>query len=224
METWEIIVLIIFLILLAIGIGVTIYFVVRYEEDQKKKTQGPTGISPPTGPTGNTGATGPSGSTGSIPANFSISPASNPNLYMTYIPSSSTVQVVTTNGSSLDCTDYRWQLINNGRNPSLLSVIADPTNVSPYSSPTNLSNDVGATFTGNAILSNSGFTPENMDPTAVLNWRYTSDKRWCGTGIRSNYCLYHNSDNTVSVNNYTNADPNFIWDLVPLIGPPICTP
>ncbi len=229
METWEIIVLIIFLILLAIGIGVTIYFVIKYEEDQKKKTQGPTGPAPPTpvppgpsppSPVAPTGATGNTGATGSV--TFSISPSSNSNLYMTFVPDLLNPQVVTSNGSTLSCTDYKWQLINNSVNPSLLSVFADPTNVIPYNSPINLSNN-RAGLIGDAIVSNSGLTPENSN--TVLNWQYTSDKRWCGIGpVRSNFCLYHNSNNTVSVNAYIDADPNFIWDIVPSIASPICRP
>ena len=184
METWEIIVLVIFLILLAAGLGVGIYFVVKYEEDQKKKTQGPTGatgISPPTPipppPIGPTGVTGITGNTGGVLTNFSISPQSTPNLYMTFIPNSTdNPRVITSNGSELLCTDYSWSVINNGVNPSLLSVLADPFAADGWSSPLNISNGINI-IAGPAILSNSGFAA-NI-PGNIVNWQYTSDKRWC---------------------------------------------
>ena len=237
METWEIIVLIVFLILLAVTVGLGIYFAVKYENDQKKKNQGPTAPTGPTGPTGATGIappipspvgpTGITGSTGGMLTRFSISPQSNPNLYMSFIPASSpdNPRVIVSNGSELLCTDYEWLIVNNGVNPSLLAVIADPNAARNWMSPINITNSDNNSFIGSAVLANNGLFPESPNPgtSGILNWQYTADKRWCGIGALSQYCLYHNSDNTVSVETYR-SDPNFLWNVVPRINTPICSP
>ena len=218
METWEIIVLIFFLILLLVGLGIGIYFVWR--EDQKKNN-GPTGSTGGTGPTGGTGGTGstgisgPSGATG-LPATFSISPATNSALYMTYGTVSTTgTPVIVANGSTLRCTDYTWRQIG-----PTLAVNANPANLgsSGYTSPLNISTGNASLF-GQAVVDNSG-----VNPGELTNWTYNpSLKTWCALG--ENFCLYFNPDNTVSIEDPKSGNLSlFQWDIRPPISPPICSP
>ena len=222
METWEIIVLIFFLILVLVGLGVGIYFVWR--EDQKKNPPpnnnppGGTGQTGSTGSTGGTGGTGSTGNTGGLPATFSISPATNSGLYMTYGTVSTTgTPVIVANGSTLRCTDYTWRQIG-----PTLAVNANPANLgsSGYTSPLNISTGNASLF-GQAVVDNSG-----VDPGVLTNWTYNpSLKIWCALG--DNFCLYFNPDNTVSIEDPGSGLNNpslFQWDIRPPISPPICSP
>ena len=212
METWEIIILVLFIILLLVGLGVGVYFVWR--EDQKKNPNtGPTGGTGTTGTTGTTGGTGPTGTTGGT-GTFSISPQVAPTMFLTYDPNNpitvpgdpnAEIPLVTTNGSTLRCADYQWANFSFEGVPSVLG-LRNQTIVQPgYTRPQVVSASQDS-LTGRAILLSTA------DIDLLANWTYTSEKRWCSEDV---YCLYYNSDNTITIENINNANltlSNFIWN------------
>jgi hypothetical protein len=232
MQTWEIFVLVIFIILLLLGLILGIYFVWRYENDKNKPVPGPTGPNPP-GPSGASGATGISG-------NFSISPVINPNTFMSFTPEDSSggepLNVITSSVSNLSCANYSWQNIANFIGPQN-SVIKVPlalvsnasTGIGGYIKPINLSNPI-SNITGQAILTNA--TSES--PSIILSWVYNPiAKTWCGLeDIYNEYCLYYNgsqnsSNDPVTVEEIGDAGvtlqaANFQWNNISPITAPKC--
>lgn len=210
MEGWEVAVLIIFLIILTAAIIVTIYFVWRWEEDKKNTNTNPP---PPNGQTGTTGATGTTGMTGT----FSISPAAAPSMFMTYDPnnpisnpgnSNTVFPVVTTNGTALRCADYQWSTFPITGVPSVLA-LRNPTIIQSGQTRPQFLDAATPTLTGPAGLASI------TDIPLLGNWTYTSDKKWCSQGV---FCLYYNSDNTVTIENINNVNltlSNFVWNNSP---------
>jgi len=224
MEAWEIFVLILFILIILAAVGVGIFLVVKHERDQNGG--GNTG---PSGPTGNTGSSGPSGSSGStgatgplVPGNFSISPQTNTAVYLTFVDQTF-LNVVTSANATNKCKNYSWQNTSFQGLSSALILNADPTTTGQYVPPLTLSNQ-GSSLTGQAILSNA--TDANI-ANVILNWTYdNSAKTWCGSGIYSDFCLYFNTDQSVTVerlDDILNTTPaNFRWNNIPSIAPPLC--
>ena len=212
--------LIIFLVILfLVGIGVGIFFLVRYE---RKKNAAPTGPSGPSGPSGQSGASGQSNPSGpsnpSNPSNpigmtgmpgmtgfFAISPESDANKYLTFSNLSSTLTVIATNMPT-----YPWSNPDNFKSKSGINIpfpllLTAPVNLlNGYLSPLNLigvTDNSGLQITGDVILSNIN----NNNKVQLNSWKYDSTtKKWGGYGFDSlgrisPYALYYNGSNNVSV-------------------------
>ncbi len=227
MQTWVIVMLVIFGVAILVGIGVGVYFLTR----PKKKAGSGSGKS---GGSGNGGLL-PTKPSGGLPTAFSISPRTKPNRYLTLQEGtvnpwgSTPLTVITTDGSQNLCVDYKWANTSNPNNSSLLVVYQDPKIIhdTGYNEPLNISNSSLNSIAGPAILSNNGYQQYGWTGgISLINWKYTSDKKWCCVDPGySQYCLYHNPDNTVSIQDSAGStDLGFVWDVIPLINSPICSP
>ena len=113
------------------------------------------------------------------------------------------------------CTDYTWRQIG-----PTLAVNANPANWVPlgYTVPVN----IGA---GNASLFGQAVVGNGINPGELINWTYDpSLKTWCA--LVDNFCLYLNSDNTVSIEDPGSGLNNpslFQWDIRPPLSSPICS-
>ncbi len=149
--------LIIFLIIIVlIGLGVGIYFIVRYEK-KKNNPSGPSGSSGPSGNSGTSGTSGNSGTSGTSGTNnnnnnsnggnsgntgsgqsgqnfFGISPLVDPTKYLTYDNSSSNLTVKLVNTPT-----YPWSVPNSNSPPYNLSLTAPDSVLLGLKSPVYLS-------------------------------------------------------------------------------------
>ncbi len=227
--------LIVFLvILLLVGLGVGIYFIIRYEKNKNSPTGGSgssgssgsfgtSGSSGMSGMSGNSGMTGVTGATG-INGFFGISPANRLTEYLTFDNSSTPLRVKT-----VTTPTFGWsnpQTFKGIDQPVIanypLTLTAPENLLNLYNSPVNLTNSFsisngGVNFTGPALLNNN-VTGSNT--SIIKTWTYNnSTQQWCGYGatVLGNlipYCLYYNSPNNITIeyplNNNLNPN-NFKW-------------
>ncbi len=223
MQGVEIFLLVFFVLLIIVGVILTIYFVWKNENDKKKQSNGgstgPNGGS--TGPNG--GSTGPNGGSILVPGIFSISPESNPNVYMTSNTiSPNDVKVIASSDSSVKCENYSWKNISNSEFKSAL--LSNSTDIGSFISPVNL--DTGG-LSGEGLGLQVILDNRNTKNSTGNNWVYdNTEKRWCDL-LSSTSCLFYNSNGLVTLEDYTtrrflNSD-KFRWDNVPAITSPKCS-
>lgn len=215
METWVIILIIVLILLVISGISIGLYFTFR--KPQKipgNGSGGPNGsgtktpVSPPKTPVSPPPPGTPPPKTPHlyplIGGKFSISPASNSSLYMTYLSGNG----ITVLSSNSECMGYNWENVSSLGISEIVSGL-----VSTYNKPYSIT----------APISTKSSFPTNLSVPGsqtiqIQNWTYNSvNKTWCD--LSGTYCLYLNTDKTITANTYNSEDSYFQWNNIPAITP-----
>lgn len=241
MQGWEIAVLIIFILLIITGVILTIYFVWKHEQDQKKQTL--SGGDGPTGATGPSGPSGASGATGSVPKNtpFSFYPKSLPSYWVSVSNSGSYYRdyVYAYDSKayqSSPCLSWLWQykdaVINGKTLTNTIEFLYDkPEKGFLFHSDSTASISIdGKVQTAYYIVifpeNNVSSNPSNS-PVTTLGWIF-KDSTICLQNF-PNKCLYASSayvsggqPNLWLADNTNSSDPGFLWGTQNPPQPPLC--
>ena len=228
METWIWVVIIIFSILILVGGGIGLYFLLRKKSDTPT-TGGDSGnkgkiISPSKGGSSTKQCHPSSGQDGTIKGSFSLSPAGAPHAALTIAPSTQT-ETATVYLSSNPDNIYGWTLAPFQSQSIYLKGAL--TFGGQMSDPYGFQCNEGVILASTADLDNVAAVnipdPNDNPPDIYASWGYTpSDSPYktyastfCSTDD-SGMCLYYNQrSNSVVAKQFNPNDLNFRW----IIGP-----